>query len=272
MYNAYAKFAALEQASEDLKVKYRQACDIIMDGYLNGNLPRFTDNNRTTCKELLIQANELFIRLFEEEMVQKNGRHRVAVYGGSFDPPTLGHIMVVSHLLLNDPDIDSVLIIPCFQQNGKSLSRFEHRYQMCRQAFEWLPRTTVSKVEESLGGISYTSRTLRHLQAYNPHWKMRFVIGSDLKDSIRSWEGYETIEQLAPPVIVGRAGIPVEGGPTPICPVVSSTLVRKALVEGHFNEAERYLPGPVLRYIQRYGLYRPLEASSAPVDGGSDAD
>lgn len=179
----------------------------------------------------------------------------VAVFGGSFDPPTLGHVMVVTHLLLNEPDIDQVLIVPCYQQSGKHLTDHLHRMQMCEMAFCYMNRIIVSDVEYELGGESLTSRTISELKTRHPDWNLRFVIGSDLRDSIKNWEGADIIENLAPPIIVGRAGIPQEGGPTPISPLVSSTMVRLALLEGRYKDAERYLPAPVLSYIRRHWLY-----------------
>ena len=128
---------------------------------------------------------------------------------------------------------------------------------MTEAAFGWLPRVEVSPVERDLGGLSLTLRTMRHLQAENPTWRLRFVLGSDLLASCKSWEGWEDIEKIAPPLPIGRAGIsPVRADqPTPISPAVSSTIVRTALFKGDYNWAERYLPKNVLEYIRRHNLY-----------------
>lgn len=181
----------------------------------------------------------------------------VAVYGGSFDPPHLGHVMVVSHLLLNDPTVDKVLIVPCFQQAGKSLQGFDRRFDMCVHAFNWMPRLMISDVEAELGGESITLRTMRELKRRHPRWSLRFVMGTDLLDSCRTWDGWDELEKIAPPMPIGRAGIsPIrEGDPTPIAPLVSSTIVRKALEKGDYVAAERYLPQGVLRLIMDHRLY-----------------
>lgn len=181
----------------------------------------------------------------------------VAVYGGSFCPPHLGHVMVVSHLLLNDPSVDLVLVVPCFQQAGKNLHHFGLRLSMCKEAFGWLPRTEISSVEKDLGGESETLRTMKELKRQNPGWSLRFVMGSDLMESCKTWDGWEELEKLAPPMPIGRAGIsPVrEGDPTPIAPIVSSSIVRKALASGDYAAAERYLPRGVLQLIRELHLY-----------------
>jgi nicotinate-nucleotide adenylyltransferase len=180
-----------------------------------------------------------------------------AVYGGSYDPPTLGHLMVVSHLLLNAPNVQRIYIPPCFQQRGKNLSSFEHRLIMCERNFGILPRVKILRIEEELGGESLTIRMLRELRKNEPNTKFRFVMGADLIDTAPSWEGWDEIQMIAPPLIIGRAGISPRRpeDPTPVAPLVSSTIVREALASGDYQEAGRYLTNGVCKYIQDNRLY-----------------
>lgn len=184
-------------------------------------------------------------------------KRRVAIYGGSFDPPHLGHVMVVTHLLLNDPEINHVLVVPCFQHKDKKLTHYDFRLKMTEAAFGWLPRTEVSDIERSLGGVSLTVNTVQHLSKVHPDWEFRLVMGADLMDYAPTWEGWDIISSLAPPILVGRAGIsPVrEGDPTPISPIVSSTIVRNALQRRSYEDAERYLPRAVIDIIRENDLY-----------------
>jgi nicotinate-nucleotide adenylyltransferase len=181
----------------------------------------------------------------------------IAIYGGSFDPPTLGHLMVVTHLLLNDPTVDLVYVTPCWQQKGKTLAHFGYRMAMCEQQFGHLPRTKVIPLERELGGESLTVRLVKELAKREPDARFRFVMGADLLESCHRWEGWDEIERLAPPLVIGRAGISPRGpgDPTPISPVVSSTIVKEALGRGAYYEAGRYLAVPVLQHIQNHGLY-----------------
>jgi len=181
----------------------------------------------------------------------------IAIYGGSFDPPTLGHLMVVTHLLLNDPSVDLVYIPPCFQQQGKKLLDFEHRMTMCQKQFKHLPRTRVIPIEQELGGESLTVRLVQELARREPDANFKFVMGADLLESCHRWEGWDEIERLAPPLVIGRAGISPRGpsDPTPISPVVSSTIVKEALARGAYHEAGRYLSVPVLQHIEHHQLY-----------------
>lgn len=182
----------------------------------------------------------------------------VAVYGGSFDPPHLGHVMVITHLLLNDPTIDEVMVVPCFQQAGKNLTDFRLRKDMCGEAFCWMNRVGVDSVEQYLGGESITLRTMQYLKSKWPEWNLRFVMGSDLLESCKTWDGWDELEKIAPPLPIGRAGVFLEreGAPTPISPIVSSSIVRKLLAEGDYDAAQRYVPRGVLDIIKRYSLYR----------------
>lgn len=182
----------------------------------------------------------------------------VAVYGGSFDPPHLGHVMVVTHLLLNDPSVDRVIVMVCYQQTGKNLTNFGLRYDMTQAAFDHLRhRVQVSDLEKKLGGESETLRTMKTLKAEHPDWNLRFVMGSDLLDKCHTWDGWDELKALAPPLPIGRAGIsPVAPDqPTPITPLASSTLVREACARKDYKEVSRYVCCGVLDLIQYYGLY-----------------
>lgn len=179
----------------------------------------------------------------------------IAIFGGSFDPPGIHHLMVISHLLLNHPEFDEIIVVPCFLQSGKNLTAFHHRFQMAKFAFEVLNRVTVSNIEEKLGGESITSRTIQALAAEAPSNSFRFIIGADLVDSIKTWEGADIIERLAPPLVIGRAGIVNSANATPISPLMSSTIVRSALNEGRVKDAERYLSSRVIEYIMNVSLY-----------------
>jgi nicotinate-nucleotide adenylyltransferase len=190
----------------------------------------------------------------------------VALYGGSFDPPHLGHVMVVSHILLNDESIDRVIVMPCFEHLEKAgLTPFETRFAMCEKAFDWLPRTQVSRLEKELGGGSLTVRTVRALKADNPTWNVHVIIGSDLMAHATQWDGWDELLQEATILVIGRAGIPSNSldktarpTHTPISPAVSSTEVRDLLAREDYNGADRYLPRGVLDIISGSRLYSTL--------------
>jgi nicotinate-nucleotide adenylyltransferase len=187
----------------------------------------------------------------------------VAFYGLSANPVTLGHVMVLSHLLLNDPSVEKILVVPCYQQVGKKLAPYNRRVEYCQAGFGWLPKVEVSRIEE--GTFSITVETIRRLKREHPDWNLRFVMGADLLDTAPAWAGWEELKRLAPPLTVGRAGIQSYDTPTPICPAVSSTIVREGLWEGRYADVERYLPRPVLDLIKEDENYLDPKKRRQPV-------
>ena len=107
---------------------------------------------------------------------------RVAIFGGSFNPPHVAHVLAVTYVLATE-DLDEILVVPCFRHPfAKELAPFEDRFAMCELAMAWLPKVTVSRVEQELGGESRTLRTVEHF----------VVIGksgfSETRDSGKSWQ------------------------------------------------------------------------------------
>src|SRR5678816_1236754 len=95
---------------------------------------------------------------------------RVAIFGGSFNPPHVAHMLAVVYAL-STQQIERVLVVPVFQHPfAKELAPFEDRLAMARLALGWLPRTEVSTIERELGGESRTLRTIEALADRHPSW------------------------------------------------------------------------------------------------------
>jgi nicotinate-nucleotide adenylyltransferase len=181
---------------------------------------------------------------------------RVAVYGGSFNPPHVAHVLAAVYVLSTAP-VDEVLVVPVYKHPfSKELASFEDRLEMCRLAFSWIPGVSVSTVERELDGESLTLRTLEHLRATHPDWSMRLLLGADVIGDLPKWHRFDRISEIAPPIIVGRAGVVAEGAPEPILPRVSSTEVRDAIARGDVAAVEKLVPRDVLAHVSRHGLYR----------------
>jgi nicotinate-nucleotide adenylyltransferase len=127
---------------------------------------------------------------------------------------------------------------------------------MCERAMGWLPRTTILRVEEELGGESRTLRTVEHLRKAHPDWRMRLVLGADVLLEGPRWQGFERVAELAPPVILGRAGVVTQDAPRALLPEVSSTAIRDAIGAGRAHELAAIVPREVLAYIEAQGIYR----------------
>jgi len=183
----------------------------------------------------------------------------VALFGGSFNPPHLGHQLAALYAL-ETSDVDQLWFVPCFRHPfEKQLESFDDRLHMCRAAAEPLgPRAKVKDIERELGGTSRTLTTVRALKAQYPEVRFSLVIGSDLLDEIDSWYGAQTLRQLISFLVVGRQGTATESAFA--IPNISSTDVRERLLSG--DGVEAIVPRGVLAFIRDRGLYGP---SGAPL-------
>ena len=188
---------------------------------------------------------------------------RVALFGGSFNPPHVAHQLAALYVLETAP-VDALWFVPAFEHAfGKPLVPFEDRLEMCELATAALgPRVRVSDVERAVGGRSLTLRTVRRLTELHPEHEFSLVIGSDLQADVASWYGAEELVRLIPFIVVDRAGgrrpATAAAGTTPLVamPDVSSTAVRAALAAG--QPVDALVPRAVLDYIRRKGLYKAL--------------
>jgi len=177
------------------------------------------------------------------------------IFGGSFNPPHLAHVLAVSVVLARF-DVARILVVPTHQHPfAKSLAPYDDRVKMCELAMGWLPRVEVSRVEQELGGASLTLRTVAHLRAAHPDWNLRFVMGSDLVVESAKWHRWDRIVELAPPIVLGRVGVAYEGAPVPVLPAISSTEVRAMIAARRWDELDAIVPRAVLAHVRAAGLY-----------------
>jgi nicotinate-nucleotide adenylyltransferase len=189
---------------------------------------------------------------------------QIALFGGSFDPPHIGH-QFASLYVLETFEVDELWMIPCYRHPfDKRMGAFSHRVAMCRLAAASLgPRVRVSTIEEELGGPSYTLSTVQALATRHPEHEFLLVIGADLLRERERWHGASELLSRVRFIILGRAG--VDAGPLrpgrDLChdssldlPAVSSTLVRSCLASG--QDPKAWLSQKVLAYIREHDLYR----------------
>lgn len=176
---------------------------------------------------------------------------RIAVYGGSFHPPHVGHALVAGWLKWTDR-VDEVWLVPVFAHPfGKAMAPFEHRLAWCRALARAVgPWVHVSDVEARLGGTSFTVRTLDALAAAHPDAALHLVVGADVLPDTPRWRDWDRIRTRYAPIVVGRAGHPPVPG-APVFPDVSSTAVRTALAAG--EDVSHLVPAGVLRAMARTG-------------------
>jgi nicotinate-nucleotide adenylyltransferase len=180
---------------------------------------------------------------------------RVALFGGSFNPPHVAHQLVALYVLETAP-VDEVWFVPAYEHAfGKPLAPFEDRLAMCELAAAPLgPRARVSDVERAIGGRSLTLRTVRRLAELHPAHAFSLVIGSDLVGDVVGWYRGDELARTIPFIVIARPGSAPGGAGGVVMPDVSSTAVRAALAAG--QRPDGLVPRTVLDYIYRKGLYK----------------
>ena len=197
---------------------------------------------------------------------------RVLIYGGSFNPPHLGHIRSARTAVeALAPDV--TLLIPAAIPPHKALAAetppWQRRFSMTALAAGEIPGGEASDIELRRSGPSYTSDTLRQLRERYPGAELVFLMGTDMLLTIESWHEPETVMGLASLAVfareTGREGdiaaqavhlrerygavvYVLEGEPV----TVSSTRIRAMLPE---RKGREYLSGGVYAYIICHRLY-----------------
>ena len=163
----------------------------------------------------------------------------IGLFGGSFDPPHLCHLLI-SLYVQRCLGIEEVWWVPCARHAfGKRAASFEHRVAMCERAVQGVSGLSVSSIERSFEGPSYTIDTLNALQEQHPELHFRWIVGSDLLGELPRWQRWPELAERLEFIVVerGPAGrdVPPEGHfhrlPLPF-PDLSSTTVRGALAAG----------------------------------------
>ena len=200
---------------------------------------------------------------------------RLGIFGGTFDPIHLGHLILAEHCR-EACRLDRVLFIPAGQPPHKSdrqITPGKLRLEMVELAIAGHPTFAASSVEMDRQGPSYSAETLAELAKQNPGAELFFLMGSDSLVDLPLWYQPARIAELATLVVATRPGAerPTVGpirdviGPvaterllqhTVEIPLVqiSSSGIRSRVAAG---QSVRYLvPRAVECYIETHGLYK----------------
>ena len=197
---------------------------------------------------------------------------RLCIYGGSFNPPHVGHAAAV-RAAQREANLDEVRVIPAAMPPHKALASgspgAEERLELCRLAFGDLPGVTVSDLELRREGKSYTVDTVRAIRAEEPDAELCLLVGTDMLRTFDEWREFQTILQNVTLLASARDdddletvrfhaarlereyGARVEVIETPPLPL-SSTQIRRLLPERHGAE---FLAATVYARIVRKRLY-----------------
>ena len=121
---------------------------------------------------------------------------RIGIFGGAFDPPHTGHLMVIAQVLATVP-LDKVVVVPCWNHAfGKQMTDFRHRFAMAKRAFKFFGpiRVHVSPIEKDLK-TRYTVDLIRAFkeQMPVPEDELFLILGEDEWNDRLKWHQWEEI-------------------------------------------------------------------------------
>lgn len=194
---------------------------------------------------------------------------RLAIFGGSFDPPHVGHLLAANDAY-EQLSLDRIILVPAATQPlkvGSTVASAEQRVAMARLLVENDPRFDVSTVEVDRGGLSFTVDTLTHFAKLHPTAERYLMLGADVLGSFAQWrEPSRVLElarlvllerqhdpQVATPDVLGANGVDVVHLPTRRVDI-SSTEIRDRVRNG--RSIRGFVTEGVAAFIERSGVYR----------------
>lgn len=191
---------------------------------------------------------------------------RIGVFGGTFDPPHIGHLFAAVEMrdvLALDRVLFMVANRPWQKVGTRPITDAAIRLEMVRRAIDGLGAIECSDMEIRRGGDSYTADTLAELHRDDPEAELFVILGTDAAASIDTWDrvdevlasatvvAYDRYQGVTAPEAVLREGI--RHVPMPLMEL-SSTDLRARVVAG--RSIDVLCPAAVIRIITEHGLYR----------------
>ena len=196
---------------------------------------------------------------------RNGGGERLGVFGGTFDPPHVGHLVSAVNVR-HELGLDRVLLVvnnvPWQKAGTRTVSPAEQRLGMVAAAVADVEGLEASRVEIDAGGPSYTADTLAALLDDDPTRELYVILGADAAAGILTWERCDEVRDLATIVAVGRPGAAPAAAPagwrwtTVEVPSleVSSTDLRARAADG--RPLDYLVTHEVADWIEAHQLYR----------------
>lgn len=183
---------------------------------------------------------------------------KIGIYGGAFDPPHVGHVLVAQYALATT-DLDQIWVVPCWRHafNKHMAASFDDRVQMCKRAFrpDADTRIRVEPIEKELR-TRFTIDLLERLQSLSDKHSISLIIGSDEWRVFNDWHRADDIKKNFPIIVVDRYG---SGEGKVQISDVSSTDIRNrlALTKPEYRReiTMGLLPTGVIDFIEAKNLY-----------------
>ncbi|MCW5633285.1 MAG: nicotinate-nucleotide adenylyltransferase [Rubrivivax sp.] len=193
---------------------------------------------------------------------------RVAIFGGTFDPPHRAHL-ALAHAALRALALAEVRWIPTGHpwQKARAVSPAAHRVAMVEAAIrgsEGEARFVLDRIEVDRAGASYTIDTVKALEAREPGRGWVLLIGQDQYAGLHTWQGWRELLARCTLAVARRPGVAASPPPEVlevphrVVPLemmdISSTDIRARVAAG--RDIADLVPAEVAGYIARHGLYR----------------
>lgn len=188
---------------------------------------------------------------------------KLGIYGGSFDPVHLGHLLV-AQAAVEELGLDRIFFVPAAQSPFKPETKpapDAMRLQLLRLALAGKTNCELDDQEIRRGGISYTVDTLSDYALRFPGAELFYLIGADNAAKLNEWRNPAELARLARFV-----AIPRPGGTQPVFPVpfqglvlkgfpfaVSSSEIRARVKAG--LTIDNLVPAAVAEAVAKAGLY-----------------
>ena len=133
---------------------------------------------------------------------------QIALFGGSFDPPHVGHLAIVDEAL-EQLDIEKLVIVPAYLNPFKSHSyaSAEQRLKWLRAIYEGNDRVGISDFEIKKNRPVHSIETVRHF--LEEAEEIYLIVGADNIASLEKWYAYEELDKLVTWVVARRDGIEI---------------------------------------------------------------
>lgn len=187
---------------------------------------------------------------------------RIGVFGGTFDPIHIGHLVAASeaHTALQ---LDQVIFMPAGQPWQKShipVTSAEERFAMVECAVDGDHRFVASNLEIKRSGPTYAIDTVRELKQLYPDATFTWIVGADVLSSLTTWHEWESFICEVEIAAVNRAGVTADSVPFDYTAVempdirVSATQLRERLTKG--ISCKYLIPNAVLDLIEARQLFQ----------------
>jgi nicotinate-nucleotide adenylyltransferase len=190
-------------------------------------------------------------------------RGRLGVFGGTFDPPHVGHLVTavnVRHALQLDVVLMVVANVPWQKEGVRAVSPAHQRLDLVEAAVGDVDGLEASDIELRREGPSYTADTLAGLQREHPGAELFTILGEDAAAGLLTWERWEEVVERSTLVVVDRPGVQmpltskVEWRRVEVPHLeVSSTDLRARVVDG--RPLDYLLTPNVIAGIRAHGMY-----------------